>query len=152
VDSNEPISDGSTGSVGLELALAPGVTISTVSWTISNDGTGFSRSGSVNVQSSNRLEFRVGGLPAGDGYTITLNATTVGGALSCLGSASFSVIAGIVDRINVSLVCSPAPRNTGSIVINGSTQICANIDSIDVSPLETTVNSTINFSAAIRSI
>src|SRR6185436_11193250 len=56
VDSDEPISDGSTGSIGLELELAPGVTVSTVSWTVSNAGTGFSKTGSVNVETSNRLE------------------------------------------------------------------------------------------------
>ena len=68
--------DGDVGTVGFELQVAPGVTISAVSWNITNAG--FSQSGTVNVQNSNTLRFQVGGVPAATGYTITLNATTVG--------------------------------------------------------------------------
>jgi len=33
--------DGTVGTVGMELQLAPGVTVNTVSWTIANAATGF---------------------------------------------------------------------------------------------------------------
>ncbi len=45
--------EGATGTVGMELELAPGVTMNTVNWAITNRITGFNKSGSVNVQSSN---------------------------------------------------------------------------------------------------
>ena len=52
------------GTIGFALQVAPGVTINTISWNIANAGTGFSRSGMVNVQNSNTIRFQVGGLPA----------------------------------------------------------------------------------------
>src|SRR5262249_23237362 len=75
---NDSIVDpASVGTVGVQLQIAPGVTVNTVSWTISNAATGFNRSGTVNVQFSNTISFQVGGIPAGDGYVITLTATSV---------------------------------------------------------------------------
>ena len=61
--------DDDIGTIGFSLQVAPGVTISTISWSITNTATGFSRSGTVNVQNSNTIRFQVGGLPAGAGYT-----------------------------------------------------------------------------------
>jgi hypothetical protein len=141
-------SEGDVGNIGLELQLAPGVTVNTVSWTVSNVGNGFTRSGSVNVQFSNTVSFQVGGLPAGSGYSIALTATSVDGSFTCSGSASFSVMAGTVSSVNVNLACSAAPGGNGSVAVHGTTQICANIDALSVSPLETTVNNPIALSAS----
>ena len=136
--------EGETGNVGMELQLAPGVTVNSVSWSITNATTGFSRSGTVNVQNSNVVKFQVGGLPSGAGYTITLNATSVDGTISCSDSASFSVVPGATSGVNVTLVCTGATPDAGTIVVNGATQICANINSLSVFPLETTVDGTIS--------
>ena len=76
-----------------------------ISWNITNAGTGFSRSGTVNVQNSNTIRFQVGGLPAGAGYTVNLTATTVDGAFSCAGSAGFSVAAGMTNPVMLTLTC-----------------------------------------------
>jgi hypothetical protein len=127
--------DASRGDVGVELQLAPGVTLNTVSWTVTNAASGFTRSGSVNVKSSNSIRFRVGGLPAGSGYSLELSGTSVDGSLTCSGSATFTVALGAPIRVDVTLACSRPPRN-GSIEVSGTTQICATIDSLDVSSLE----------------
>ena len=63
-DNNPKSGDEIVGSVGLQLQIAPGVTINTVSWSITNATTGFNQSGSVNEQFSNTISFQVGGLPA----------------------------------------------------------------------------------------
>jgi len=139
-------STGSGGKIGVDLQLAPGVTVDTVSWSITN-GTTFSQSGTVNVQSSNTISFLVGGIPSGPGYTLTLTATTVDGTLTCLGSAPFSVISGATTAVSVNLACSPAEADAGSIIVSGSTSVCANINSLSASPLETSVNGTVALAA-----
>jgi hypothetical protein len=135
------------GEIGLNLQLAPRVTLDSVSWTVSNAGSGFSRSGTVNVRLSNGLSFQIGGLPTGGGYLITLSATSVDGSLSCLGSASFDVVPGTVSPVSVELDCVGARADAGAIVVTGTAQVCANIDSLDVAPLETTVNGSIALAA-----
>jgi hypothetical protein len=140
-------SDEPTGSIGMELQIAPGVTINTVNWTISNPTTGFTRAASVNVRSSNTISFQTGGIPAAAGYTIALTAMSVDGAFACSGSAGFSVTARTTTTVGLTLSCSTAPAGQGTVVVNGTTQICANLDSLGASPLETAVNTQISLSA-----
>jgi hypothetical protein len=135
------------GMLGMELQIAPGVTINTINWTITNSATGFSQSGAVNVQYSNAIRFQIGNLPNGDGYAITLTGTSVDGSLVCSGSADFSVVSGATTAVNLTLVCTGAASDAGTIVVNGSTQVCANIQSISASPLETTVDGPVTLSA-----
>src|SRR5262245_18775956 len=139
--------EGETGVVGMQLQIAPGVTVNTVSWTISNATTGFTKSGTVNVQFSNVVKFQVGGLPSGAGYTITLTATSVDGSITCTGSASFTVVPGATTGVNLILVCTGAAPDSGTIDVNDSTLVCANINSISVFPLETTVDQPVALSA-----
>ncbi|MGE0869066.1 MAG: hypothetical protein AB7P03_10895 [Kofleriaceae bacterium] len=136
-----------TATIDMSLQLGPGITVNTVDWTISNSSTGFTRSGSVDVRFSNTVQFMTGALPAGDGYSIALAAASVDGAFSCTGSADFSVLAGSITPISLVFNCSTTPPAEGSIVVSGTTQICANLDSISAAPLETAVNKPISLSA-----
>ncbi len=141
------VDDENTGSVEMALQLGPSVTISTVSWTISNATTGFTRSGTVDVRLSNSLQFLAGAIPAATGYTILLTAKSVDNAFSCSGTASFNVTVGGITPVSLTLNCSTTPPGQGGIVVVGTTQVCANLDSIGVSPLETAVNGPISLSA-----
>ena len=145
--SNSGTSGPALGTVGFQLAAAPGVTITTVNWSISNSGTGFSRTGSVDVQSSNTISFQVGGLPSGSGYVIALTATTVGGAFSCAGSSPFTVTAGVTSGVSVTLACTAAAPDAGSVLVTGTTVVCPSVTAVSAAPLETAVNSTIALSA-----
>jgi hypothetical protein len=136
-----------TGSLGMEVQIAPGVTLSTVNWSINNAISGFARTGSVNVRFSNTISFQTGALPPAAGYTITLAATSVDGAFTCTGSAGFKVTSGVITPVSIVLTCSAAPPGQGTIVVNGTTQLCANLDSLSASPLETAVNTSILLSA-----
>jgi hypothetical protein len=140
-------SDGDMGTIGFALQVAPGVTINTISWTISNAGTTFTQAGTVNVQNSNTIRFQVGGLPSGAGYTIGLTAASVDGAFSCAGSAGFAVAGGMTNPVAVALTCTANGNGSGSVVVTGSTAVCATITALSVLPLETTVNSSIALSA-----
>ena len=142
-----PANGDDMGTIGLALQVAPGVTINTISWNISNDGTGFSRSGTVNVQNSNTIRFQVGGLPAGAGYMIALTATTVGGAFSCAGSAGFAVAGGMTNPVSVMLTCTANGNGAGTVVVSGTTAVCATITELSAFPLETTVNGSIALAA-----
>jgi hypothetical protein len=139
--------DGDTGTIGLSLQVAPGVTINTISWSITNAGSGFTQSGTVNVQNSNAIRFQVGGLPAGAGYAINLNATSVDGAFTCAGSSAFAVTAAMTSSVSVMLTCVANGNGSGTVVIDGTTAVCATITGLTVLPLETTVNGTIALSA-----
>jgi hypothetical protein len=145
--SNREGTNDDVGSIGFALQLAPGITVNTVSWRIDNSAIGFTRSGSVNVQFSNTVAFQVGGLPSATGYTVTLTALSTDGSLLCRGSATFDVVARTTARANVLLNCSGAGVDAGSVIVVGTTQVCANIDFISVAPLETTVNNPIALSA-----
>jgi hypothetical protein len=135
------------GSMSLELDIAPGVRIDTVSWTIGNALTGYSRTGTVVVRFSDMLAFQVGGIPAGSGYAIALSAMSVGGGFHCAGSAEFEVAAQTATPVNVVLYCSAAPPEDGTVVVTGTTQICANLGALEASPLETAVGTPIALSA-----
>jgi hypothetical protein len=139
--------DDDTGTIGLALQVAPGVTINTLSWSVTNATSGFAQSGTVNVQNSNTIRFQLGGIPAGAGYAITLNATSTNGAFTCSGSATFSVVAGMTAAVPLTLTCVANGNGSGSVVVSGSTAVCATITSLSVLPLETTVNSPIALSA-----
>jgi len=139
--------DPQMGSMTVDLDLAPGVSIDTASWTISNAATGYMRSGTVDVRFSSVLAFQVGALPAGSGYTIALTATSVDGAFHCAGSAEFEVSASTITPVGVALYCSAAGSGTGTVTVTGTTQICATLTALEASPLETSVNSPIALSA-----
>ncbi|MES1204995.1 MAG: lamin tail domain-containing protein, partial [Pseudomonadota bacterium] len=129
---------GAFGSVGLELQIAPDVLLNTIAYDIS--GNGFSKSGSLNVSSSTTISGRIGNIPAGVGYLITLAATDAGAAgITCQGSAPFNVTAGMTTTAMVRLQCRlPAPR-TGGVLITGTVNVCPRVDSVSIEPAETTV-------------
>jgi hypothetical protein len=144
---SDALDDENTGTVEMDLQIGPGVAINTVTWTISNATTGFTRSGTVNVRFSNNLQFLTGAIPAGSDYSILLAATSADGAFSCTGTASFNVTAGGITPISLTFNCSTAPPGQGGIVVTGTTQVCANLDSLGVSPTETAVGTPIALSA-----
>jgi hypothetical protein len=139
--------DGRTGVVGAELQLAPGVTLNTISFSITNAATGFARSGSVNVAQSNTIGFQIPGIPTGQGYVLTLSGVSTDGSLTCAGSAPFDVTAGATVSVAVRLFCTGTRADAGNVAVTGSTDVCANIDSFGFSPSETAVGQPIAFSA-----
>ncbi len=134
-----------TGSVGIALVQG-GVTINTVSYMISGPNS-FSKSGTIDVSNSSTLSTIIGGLPAGNGFTIMLSATGADGQTNCGGSATFNVTAGAITQVSVTLDCHQ-PAKTGSISVNGTVNICPNLDALSASPASVNVGSTLSVSAA----
>lgn len=123
-----------TGSVSLALALSPGVSIASVSWVIVGPA-GFTRTGSIDVSSSQTLSTLIGGIPVGTGYQITATATASDGTTTCAGNATFNIMAGATSQANLHLTCN-APGRTGSVLINGTINVCPVIDGVTASPAE----------------
>jgi hypothetical protein len=101
------------GRVGLALQVAPGVTVSSATYTITGPG-GFSTTGTVGVGQTSNVLVNVsqiaspimGGLPPGTGYVIDVTATASDADTICAGSAPFDVTAGeMTPEVIVHLVC-----------------------------------------------
>jgi len=133
-----------SGSIGLALQ-AGGVTLNSVSYTII--GNGYSKSGTINLAGSSLLSAVIGGIPAGNGYSISLSASdATNSAITCSGSASFNVTAGATTSTQVKLQCK-TPAKTGSVMVNGTLNVCPVIDSLSVAPAETTVGNAVGLTA-----
>jgi len=124
------------GSVDIAV-MEGGITLTSVSYSISGPN-GFSTSGTINVGSSTTVSAIIGGLPAGNGYTITLSATGTGGTTTCGGSGTFNVTAGAVAKVAVTLDCHQPPK-TGSVAVNGTLNVCPIADGISANPADVAV-------------
>lgn len=135
-----------TGSVGLELRLGE-VTVNTFDYVIT--GGSFNKSGSIDVSKSKTISATVGGIPAGNGYSITLSAVAAGSPQTmCAGSASFNITARATTISNVKLECR-LPGNNGSLQLSGSANVCPRIDALSVEPSEVMVGGTMALNASI---
>jgi 3-phytase len=139
---------GDTGSVGLALQLAPGVDVSSASWTITGPG-GASRMGTVDLHASSMLSFTVGGLPAGNPYSVAVSASS--GGLSCSGSSSFAVVAHATAQAVVQIQCQQAPTN-GSAHITGVFTGCPVVDGVSASPAEVFVGGSLALSGTAHDV
>ncbi len=112
-----------TGAIGLSLQ-ASGVTLNSVAYTIIGPG-GFSKAGTIDVTNSSQISTVIGGIPAGNGYSVSLTAADAGNSgITCAGSASFNVTAGATTSAVVHLICKVPPK-TGSVMLNGTLNVCS---------------------------
>jgi hypothetical protein len=131
---------GDTGTVGAMLQVAPGVSISQLSWTIHNSVLlAEDRTGTADVSQSETIAFVVGGLPAGAGYTVTVTGATLNG-LNCIGSGGFGITTAATTDVTVNVVCSARSVDAGyngSVSVGGTVSVanaCAAISSLSANP------------------
>ena len=137
--------EATSGEIGLSLNVA-GATINSASYTIVGPA-GFSKSGSIDLSNATTLSTIIGGIPAGTGYSISITAIATDGATTCAGSASFNVTAHSITTVSVPVLCHQASR-TGSVVINGTLNVCPVLDNVSANPSEVLVGSSLTLSAA----
>lgn len=141
------LAEESAGSVGLELRLGD-VTLDSLSYIIS--GNGYNKNGVIDVSKSKSIATTIGGIPAGNGYTISLAGTDASSAqLVCTAGASFNITARSTTLSSIKLECRLPSSNNGSLQLNGSANVCPRIDSLSVEPSEVMVGNTMALSAAI---
>jgi hypothetical protein len=126
-----PASNGDTGSVSLALQVAPGVTINSFSYNLTGPS---SKMGMIDVTNSTTVSTLVSPVPVGNGYSVTLNGTSTDGATTCSGtSGMFNVTPGATTPVTVAIDCHKA-KTTGSVLIKGTINVCAQIDSVSSNP------------------
>ena len=134
------------GSLLLDLMLADGIVINSVSWELSGNDME-PMSGTIDTSSPNSTaSVEVYGLPPGEAYRVELSATSEDGNVSCEGSAEFDVAIGATTNVMVRLHCK-LPLGYGDVRVNAKFNICAELLKAVVSPLQTSVGSAIDLSA-----
>lgn len=133
------------GSVGLKLDLGSDVSLNTINYEIT--GNGFTKAGTIDVSDSSEIKALIGGIPAGNNYSIRLwtDAAANSGA-ACDGTATFNVRAGAVTSARVSLRCR-ITGTTGSVEVEGAVNVCPVVSSVSALPLEASVGGSITLSA-----
>jgi hypothetical protein len=128
---NNTPNGGEVGSVQLALQAAPGVTVNAFAYAISGPN---SYSGTINVSNASTVTATIGGIATGTGYSLTLTGTATDGQTSCSGtSAPFSVAANATTSVSIAIDCH-GPAKTGSVLVNGTINICPSIDSVSSNP------------------
>jgi hypothetical protein len=131
-----------TGTVGLDLQIAGGLTLNSVSYTISGPNP---YTGTIDLTSASALSFQVGNIASGSGYTLSLTGTATDGVTTCTGtSAAFSVAAHATTTVGVTLDCK-TPATKGSVLVNGTINVCPTVASVSSNP---PVGNTIALTAA----
>src|SRR6185295_17994581 len=90
--------------VTVALSLSPGVTVNTVTFQITGNGI-TPINGTIDVTNATLATALVPGIPAGTGYTVTMDAVSVDGGTTCHGTGMFDVAAGQTASANVTLQC-----------------------------------------------
>src|SRR6478752_2130395 len=146
--SSEPLgSEEQSGTLGLNLEAAPGVTLNAVKYTIT--GNGFTKSGTIDTSGSPTISGTIGGIPAGKGYTIALSATSLESGTIFSGSATFSVTAGGTTAVTVHLTGSGSTGN-GSVSVNGTLNVGPVVDELSVTPVQVYVGSPITLTGVAK--
>ncbi len=135
-----------TGGLALQLELSDGTQIDEVSFSITGNGME-PMTGTIDTSApSATASVEVYGLPSGQGYQIMMTALSTDGASSCSGSAEFDVEVGAATELMVMLRCKSSQR-LGGVRVNGKLNVCAELTKAVVSPLQTSVGSSIDLSA-----
>ncbi|HEX5273368.1 MAG TPA: alkaline phosphatase family protein, partial [Gemmataceae bacterium] len=150
--STEPADSGmsahpDTGNVDIGLVVGVGVTLNSVTYTITGPA-GFSRTGSIDVSQSSTISAIISGLPFGTGYQISIKGTTTDGLGVCMGSATFDISSTATINVPVNVSCNLQPQ-TGSIVVNGVLNACPRIDAVGASPASAAVNGTMALTTTV---
>jgi hypothetical protein len=134
------------GSVGLALTLADGETVLSATYTITGPSS-FSRTGTIDVSASTTLSFVIGGIPAGSGYSIEVDASATDGGATCSGSAGFMVSPHATTAVTVNIDCH-VPSHTGSVSVNGVINTCPVADGVSANPSDIAVGYPVSLAAS----
>ena len=133
------------GEVALQLQLAPGATLTSASYSITGPAA-FAKTGALDVSQSSKISGTVGGIPAGNGYTVTLSASTADAGFVCSGSAAFNVTAHQTTPVAVAVTCKEKAK-AGGVLVNGALNVCPVADGINTSSNDVNIGATATLAA-----
>ena len=114
-------SSGNTGEIGLQLQVGT-TRVTSVNYNLTNGAHTYQ--GVVEVGDASQLLAVLGGIEAGSGYMLTLNAIGSNGVPCSGASAPFTVVSNATVIVGIALVCQPS-NDAGSVKIEGTTADCA---------------------------
>ena len=139
------VSSDDMGSLSASLTLSPTASLNTANYAISGPNA-FARAGSIDVSHSQTISATIGGIPVGDGYSVSIGGTATDGLTTCSGSAMFSITPKATTILTIKIQCRE-PARTGGVQINGTVNVCPVVDAVGASPGEVMVG----FASAISS-
>jgi hypothetical protein len=138
----------------LALQLGSGASMEAPRWRVQNPALSIDQSGVVDVSKGQTAEQALEGLPAGNGYTITVESTTKGPhPVDCSAQGSFAIAAKSTSPLSVNLVCGVRSADGGmggAVLLNGETPLpasCAAVTALSASPMETALGGSIALAA-----
>lgn len=136
------------GTLDLALTIPPsGSNVKALTWVIVGpDGSTIVGTGNLIVSGPSSM-FDVGDLPAGAGYSVSLEGTSLDGALTCSGSTRFSILPAKTIKAADTLTCTAAGV-TGLDAGIGSTYDCATVSSVNADPAQAAVGSSVVLTAS----
>ena len=130
----------------LDLEVADGTVIEEVEYEITGNGMQ-PMGGVINTSApGSTASVEQFGIPPGDGYTVTMVATSVDGSITCGGASTFDVGAGVSTEVDVLLNCKLSPQ-FGGVRVNGKLNACAELEKVIVAPLQTATGFALDVSA-----
>jgi Bacterial Ig domain len=138
-ESSASVDDSGNGSISLGLT-GTSLSFASASYTMSGPAS-YSKTGMLTA-SNGVLSGLIGGVPAGAGYMISLNATTADGSVTCTGSGNFDVIGHTTTSVNIPMVCREAV-NGGGVSVTGTTNVCPVVDGVGATPPSATVSTSV---------
>ena len=137
------------GAMRLSLSLAPGLSLDAATYTISAQG--YTKVGGLDLSKSSTISATIGGLPAGEGYTIAIAATLSDGGTTCAGSAGFAVTARATTPVSINLLCREPPLS-GGIHVGGTVNVCPRVDALSANPGGVVVGGALALAAAAHDL
>ncbi len=120
----------------INLEVADGTTIDEVEYEITGNGM-MPMGGTIDTSAPGATaSVEQFGIAPGEGYLVTMVATSADGSTMCGGAATFDVGAGVSTEVDVMLNCKGTER-FGGVRVNGKLNICAVLDKVVVAPLQT---------------
>jgi cysteine-rich repeat protein len=137
------------GSVRLAIAIAPGLDIESVAYSIQVPDHE-ALQGTLAVGADGTVHGTVADVPAAEGVVVSLTAGNAAG-VTCSGEGTVSVRAGEVSTISIGLQCRlppgmPSPT-TGSIAISGTFNACPKVLAASADPTSTETTSAVTANA-----
>jgi hypothetical protein len=121
-----------TSSVRLALSTTTTVPIASATYLMTGPNA-YSRMGTISAGTGGELSALVGGVPPGNGYSVTIDGTSTDASVTCDGSATFNVTAHTTTGVSVPLLCREN-TGTGSVAITDTTNVCPVVDGVSADP------------------
>ncbi|TPV95746.1 MAG: hypothetical protein B7733_08360 [Myxococcales bacterium FL481] len=143
----EAQSTGAAGEVEFRYLIGDGVEVNTLNYMVSHPDAEDIH-GQVPVGEDSTVEFTLGGLTHGAGYTILVSAMSTDGKAFCEGEAEFDIQTGRHSRVDVIMSCVVAAPDPWEVDVGVGLNVCPYLTSIAIAPSSQCVGEAIELVAA----